>query len=255
MEGPIVNLVGISKSFGPVRAVQDVDFHVGQSEIVGLVGDNGAGKSTLIKILSGVHQADKGEIYYEGEKVVISSPIEARNMGIETIYQDLALVEDLPIYRNIFLARELKNRYLGFLKLLDDKKMQVEAEKTLETLHIDCGEVDQTVRHLSGGQRQCVSLARSIYYDAKLLAMDEPTAALGVAESTEVLNLIRNLKEQGRSVIVVTHNLNHIFSVCDRISVLRRGKMVGSRYTKETTTDEITDMILGRGRFRPEAAS
>jgi len=255
VEGPIVKLVGISKSFGPVKALQDVDFHADHGEIVGLVGDNGAGKSTLIKILSGVHPADKGETYFEGKKVVLSSPIDARNLGIETIYQDLALVEDLPIYRNIFLARELTNRHLGFLRLLDDKKMQAEAVKTLGTLHIDCGTVEQTVRHLSGGQRQCVSLARSIYYNARLLAMDEPTAALGVAESTEVLNLIKHLKEQGRSVIVVTHNLNHIFSVCDRISVLRKGKMVGSRYTKDTTINEITDMILGRGMSRPEAAS
>lgn len=246
---PLVRMEGMSKAFERVRALEEVDLHVDRREILGLVGDNGAGKSTLIKILSGVHPADKGEIYFEGKRVHIADPMQARELGIETIYQDLALVDDLKIYRNIFLAREFKKRYLGIVRLLDEGKMKSEAEGVLKRLGIEIASTDDTVRTLSGGQKQCVALARSVYFDAKLLVMDEPTAALGVAESTLVLDMMRNLKEHGKSVIVITHNLAHIFSVCDRIMVLQHGRKVGERYTRDTSVDEITDMIIGRGQY------
>jgi simple sugar transport system ATP-binding protein len=246
----LVKMAGITKTFGPVVALEDVDFHVDHQEIVGLVGDNGAGKSTLIKILAGVHRADKGHIYMDGSKVSFSSPMDARENGIETIYQDLALVEDLRIYRNIFLAREIVKSYLG-IKLLDDKKMAQESVRALQGLSIAIpGSVRQPVRTLSGGQRQCVAVARSIYFDARVFAMDEPTAALGVAESREVLELIKDLKNRGKSCIVITHNLHHIFSVCDRITVLCKGKVVGDYTTKDTTMDEVEDAILGKGLMR-----
>jgi len=241
----LLEMVGITKSFGPVTALQNANFHADHKEIVGLVGDNGAGKSTLIKILSGVHRPDKGDIFLEGTRVHFSSPNDSRAMGIETIYQDLALVEDLRIYRNLFLAREITKSYLG-MRLLDDKKMRKESERAMEGLRIPIGSVNQVVRTLSGGQRQCVAVARSIYFDSKLFAMDEPTAALGVAESHEVLDLIKDLKKRGKSCIVITHNLHHIFSVCDRITVLRKGQVVGDYVTKDTSVEEVEGVILGK---------
>lgn len=248
LEEPLVKMESICKFFGPVKALDKVDFYVGRSEIVGLVGDNGAGKSTLVKVLSGIYPPDEGRIYLEGRRVEFSSPSQARMLGIETIYQDLALVEDLPIYRNIFLGKEPLKRF-GIFSILDERKMKEESEKVLKLLKINIRSVDVPVKYLSGGQRQSVAIARAVYYRAKLLLMDEPTTALGAAEVESVLELIRNVKKEGRSIVIISHNLPMILSVCDRVTVLRKGKVVGNKYTKDLTIEEVTDMIIGRGKY------
>jgi len=248
LEEPLVKMESICKFFGPVKALDKVDFYVGRSEIVGLVGDNGAGKSTLVKVLSGIYPPDEGRIYLEGRRVEFSSPSQARMLGIETIYQDLALVEDLPIYRNIFLGKEPLKRF-GIFSILDERKMKEESEKVLKLLKINIRSVDVPVKYLSGGQRQSVAIARAVYYRAKLLLMDEPTTALGAAEVESVLELIRNVKKEGRSIVIISHNLPMILSVCDRVTVLRKGKVVGNKYTKDLTIEELTDMIIGRGKY------
>jgi ABC-type sugar transport system ATPase subunit len=234
--------VGISKWFGPVKALDNVNFRVGHNEIVGLVGDNGAGKSTLVKIFSGVYPPTEGDIFIEGEKIRYRSSIEARNKGIETIYQDLAIIEDLPIFRNIFLAKELT---YGPLRLLDQKRMRTEAQRGLEELKIIMPPVNESVRFLSGGQRQVVAVSRALIRDARLTFMDEPTAALGVAESRQVLEIIKSLKAKGRSAVVVAHNLRHVMSVCDRLVVLRMGKVVSELNSGDVSVDEVEEIIVG----------
>ncbi len=234
--------VNISKWFGPVKALDKVNFQIGHNEIVGLVGDNGAGKSTLVKVFSGVYAPTEGEIYVEGTKTRYRSSIDARNLGIETIYQDLAIIEDLPIFRNIFLAKEAT---YGPLHLLDQKRMRAGAQKGLDELKINMPSVNESVRYLSGGQRQTVAVARALIRDAKLTFMDEPTAALGVAESRQVLDTIKRLKEKGKSAVVVAHNLRHVMSVCDRLVVMRMGKVVSELPTSEVSVDEVEEIIVG----------
>jgi len=242
---PLVRMVGISKSFGPVEALQDVDFEVYPNEIVGLVGDNGAGKTTLIKILCGVYQPDKGEIYFQERRVKFKSPREARDLGIEVSHQDLALVDQLNVYRNIFLGSEETKRHLGIVRLLDEKKMANETDKLMDALKVRIPSVNSVVGTLSGGMKQAVAISRCVYFKAKLVILDEPTAALGVSEAEATLELIRRMKETA-SVVVITHNLQHIFSVVDRIVVLRHGRIAGNRPRKDTTQDEIYAMILAR---------
>ena len=241
----LLEAVNISKNFGSVKALDRVNFSVHRQEIVGLLGDNGAGKSTLVKIISGFHQPDNGELLIEGVKTELRSPAMSRRLGIETIYQELALVDDLSIYRNMFLAKELRRRRLGVLNLLDDKRMREEAERALGDLKIDISSVRDPVRFLSGGQRQSVSTARAVMSDAKLFLMDEPTAALGVAESRQVLSIIRELKNKGKSVVVITHNIRHIVSICDRVVIMRRGKAVADMAAQGLSVDDVEDMIVG----------
>jgi len=246
MEGaPLVRMVGISKSFGLVQALQDADFEVYPNEIVGLVGDNGAGKTTLVKILCGVSQPDKGEIFFQGKRVKFKSAREARNLGIEVSHQDLALVDQLNVYRNIFLGSEETKRHLGMVSLLDEKKMANETDKLMEDLNVTIPSIKSPVRTLSGGMKQAVAISRCVYFSARLVILDEPTAALGVSEAEATLELIRRMKERS-SVVVITHNLQHIFSVVDRIVVLRHGRIVGNSRRKDTTQDEIRALILGR---------
>ena len=237
---------GIRKSFGAIQALKGVDFEVGYREIVGLVGDNGAGKSTLMKILAGALLPDDGEIWIEGKKAYISSPKEARQYGIEMVYQDLALAGNLDVSANVFLGRE-KTYYIRNLKtpVLHRRMMEQIAEELLMRLGARLPNLKQKVRYLSGGQRQAVAIARALLAKAKLVLMDEPTAALGVVEAERVLDLIRRLKEEGVSVVFITHRLPHIFAVCDRIIVLRAGQRVGERKTSETTMEEITQLIVG----------
>jgi len=242
---PLVRMVGICKSFGTVQAVKDVDFEVYPNEIVGLVGDNGAGKSTLIKILCGIYPPDKGEIYFEGRRVRFRSAKEPRELGIEVTHQDLALAEQLNVYRNVFLGREEIKTHLGMMSYLDDKKMASETRRLLENLQIKIPSVSSMVRTLSGGMRQAVAISKCAYFRAKLVIMDEPTAALGISEAEATLELIKRLKEVS-SVVVITHNLQHIFYVVDRIVVLRHGQVVGSKLRLDTTQDEISGLILGR---------
>lgn len=243
---PLLQIADITKRFGGLVAVDNVSMDVNVGEVVGLVGDNGAGKSTLIKMVSGVYQPDGGEIYFDDQKVTFISPGEARDLGIETIYQDLALAENLDVGANIFLGREIKRHYFGkLIHTLDRPKMRDESADILSRLDIQIPSLTQQIRNLSGGQRQAVAIARTIYWNAKLVIMDEPTAALGVPEQRKVLTLVRTLCDQGVPVIIISHNMQDVFAVADRIVVLRRGKKVGERMAAETTPDEIVSLMVG----------
>jgi len=235
----------ITKRFGGLTAVDRVSVGVRAGEALAVLGDNGAGKSTLIKLVSGVYVPDGGEILVEGQPARIASPMDALAAGIETIYQDLALAENLDVGANIFLGRERLRRRLGFLDVLDDAAMEAEAQKVLDRLDIHIPSLRSTIRTLSGGQRQAVAISRSIYWKAKVLIMDEPTAALGIAEQRKVLNLVRTLKDQGLGIIIISHQMYDVFEVADRIAVMRRGVLVGERLVKETTADEVVGLIVG----------
>jgi D-xylose transport system ATP-binding protein len=236
-----LRLRGISKSFGAVRALYEVDFEVDAGEVVGLVGDNGAGKSTLIKVISGVAPADEGEIFLEGKLVHISNPQAANNLGIETVYQDLALCDNLDVVANLFLGREERS----FLRSLDEIDMEKQALSVLSTLNVKLPSTRTPVATLSGGQRQSVAVAKSILRKAKVVLLDEPTAALGVAQTRQVLNLIRRLRDQGLAVVVISHNLADVFEVVDRVIVLRLGRRVGTFDIKTTTPEQIVASITG----------
>jgi ABC-type sugar transport system ATPase subunit len=242
----LLQAVNLTKRFGGLTAVDHASLDVNTGEVIGLVGDNGAGKSTLIKMIAGVYQPDEGEIIFNGKKVALSSPREARNLGIETIYQDLALAENLDVGSNIFLGREIRRPYLGGLvHTLNRPKMRSESAGILSRLDIPIASLTQQIRNLSGGQRQAVAIARTIYWNAKLIIMDEPTAALGVAEQRKVLKLVRTLSEQGVPVIIISHNMQDVFAVSDRIIVMRRGKKVGELIAKKTTPDEVVSLMVG----------
>jgi len=237
---------GIVKNFGPVRALRGVDLRLDRHEVLGLVGDNGAGKSTLMKVLTGVHQPDAGQIFFEGQQVQFESPHDSRMNGIEMVYQDLALAGNLSVANNIFLGREMTRSYLGgLIKLLDHKGMANDAVRLLERLRIDIKSVNFRVETLSGGQRQAVAIGRSAGFEAKIVIMDEPTAALAVKEVSKVLDLIHGLKDHDVSVILISHRLQDIFAVCDRIMVLRQGQVVGNTPKSETNMDEIVALITG----------
>ena len=244
MSEPLLEARNINKRFGGVHALENVSFRVGAGEVVALAGDNGAGKSTLIKIISGVFQPDEGELHYAGEKVVFENPQDARGRGIETIYQDLALADNLDVGANVFLGREPMRRVFG-LPMIDRKKMREESAHALDALDIGLDRLDRPVRALSGGQRQCVAIGRAIHWKARILIMDEPTAALGVPEQRRVMALIRSLKSSGVGVIFISHNLADIFDVTDRIVVLRRGVNVGERPTQGANADEIVRLMVG----------
>ncbi len=238
---PRLRLRGISKSFGAVRALYEVDFEVNAGEVVGLVGDNGAGKSTLIKVISGVGPADEGEIFLEGKQVHITNPQAANNLGIETVYQDLALCDNLDVIANLFLGREERS----FLRSLNEIDMEKQALNVLRTLDVKLPSTRTAVATLSGGQRQSVAVAKSILRQAKVVLLDEPTAALGVAQTRQVLNLIRRLRDQGLAVVVISHNLADVFEVVDRVIVLRLGRRVGTFDIKTTTPEQIVASITG----------
>ena len=245
-DAPLVEMRNISKTFGAVKALQNVNFEVMPAEIVGLVGDNAAGKSTLMKILSGAYVADQGEIWMNGNKVHISNPVDSRNLGIEMLYQNFALAGNINIYQNIYLGRELTRNYLGGLfKILDKKMMADRSYELISRLKIDVHRVTKRVKELSGGQQQSVAISRVIAFNAQLIIMDEPTANLGIKEVGRLLDLIRRLKDQGISVIFISHRLDDIFSVGDRVIVLKRGKRIGMRQTKETTEKEVVRLIVG----------
>lgn len=238
---PRLSLRGISKSFGAVRALTDVDFEVYAGEVVGLVGDNGAGKSTLIKTISGVGPADSGEIFMDGQSVRINNPQGAASLGIETVYQDLALCDNLDVVSNLFLGREKRS----FLRSLDEAEMERRALEVLSSLDVKLPSVRALVAALSGGQRQSIAVAKCILRQAKVVLLDEPTAALGVAQTKQVLALIRRLREQGLAVVVISHNLADVFEVVDRVVVLRLGRRVGSFNIKDTTPERIVAAITG----------
>jgi len=243
---PIVRMQKIHKYFGPVRALQGVDLHLQRREVLGLVGDNGAGKSTLMKVLSGVYQADQGQIYLVDRLVRFRSPHDSRAAGIEMVYQDLALAGNLDVAANIFLGQETtKKRLRGIFDFLDHQRMADEATRLLERLRIDIRSVKTPVEKLSGGQRQAVAIARSMEFHARVVIMDEPTAALAVREVSKVLDLIRGLKEHDVAVILISHRMQDIFEVCDRIMVLRQGRKVGDLPRSETDMDGVVALITG----------
>lgn len=243
---PLVRMEKISKSFGPVQALCQVDLTLHRQEIVGLVGDNGAGKSTLMKVLTGVYQPDEGEIYFSGRRMRFNSPHDSRNAGIEMVYQDLALAGNLHVAGNIFLGRELAKKSLGGLfRFLDHKGMAHEAASLLKRLKIEIQSVNLKVETLSGGQRQAVAVARSMGFNARVVVMDEPTAALAIKEVAKVLELIESLKEHDVSVILISHRMQDIFEVSDRIIVLRQGRKVGDLVRSQTTMDEVVALITG----------
>ena len=253
----ILEMCHISKTFGAVTALVDVSIKLRQGEVLALVGDNGAGKSTLIKILSGFHQPDSGTIVSKGKEVHFGSPRDARAHGIETVYQDLALIGDLSVYHNMFLGREYHKRILG-LKLLDNRKMRDLAKTYLDTLGIEIPSVNRMVDLLSGGQRQSVAVARSIYSSPTVLVLDEPLAALGVREGAHVLGLIQSLRRQRNvSIILIVHNYNQVFEVCDRINFLHSGEIVLDASTSDTTEEELIRIVksgLGREAIAAAAA-
>jgi simple sugar transport system ATP-binding protein len=242
---PLLEVRNLSKNFGPVEALKDLTMMVRAGEVVALAGDNGAGKTTLIKAISGVYQPSSGEILLNGQPVTFASPHEARDMGIETIYQDLALADNLSIGANIFLGREPMRRALGVLPVLDRARMAEAAKSTMALLDFHVSRLDAPVSNFSGGQRQAVAIGRAVYWNAQILIMDEPTAALGVPEQRKVIALIHQLKAQGRGVIFISHNLQDIFAVADRIVVLRRGVQAGERRISETTHDEVVRLMVG----------
>jgi ABC-type sugar transport system ATPase subunit len=242
----LLRVTNLTKRFGGLTAVNNVSLDVNIGEVIGLIGDNGAGKSTLIKMVSGVYKPDDGEMFFKGQKVDFVTPRDARDIGIETIYQDLALAENLDVCSNIFLGREILNNYMGGLvKTVNRGRMREEAVKALDRLDIRLPSLTQQVLNLSGGQRQAVAIARSIYWNAKLMIMDEPTAALGVSEQRKVLRLVKTLCDQGVPVIIISHNMQDIFAVATRIVVMRRGKKVGERFTNQTSADEIVGLMVG----------
>jgi simple sugar transport system ATP-binding protein len=246
---PALEMTHISKSFGAVTALVDVTLNLRKGEVLALVGDNGAGKSTLIKIMSGFHRADAGSMRVEGTEVRFTSPREARAHGIETVYQDLAMIGDLSVYHNMFLGREYHRRVLG-LNLLDNARMRTLAQSHLKSLGISIPDVDGTVDMLSGGQRQCIAVARSIYASPSILILDEPLAALGVRESGYVLGLIQKLRQQREvSVVLIVHNYSQIFEVCDRINFLHAGEIVLDVSTADTSEEELIRIVKsGLGR-------
>lgn len=243
MSEPILEARNLTKRFGGVTALNNVSFELFPGEVLALAGDNGAGKSTLIKCISGVHLPEEGQIFLEGKEMRFSNPREARAAGIETIYQDLSLADNLDVGANVFLGREPMRRRLG-LPMLDRAKMRSEASTVLDTLDIQTA-LDRPVNALSGGQRQAVAIGRAIYWKARLLIMDEPTAALGVPEQRKVVELIHRLKAQGVAIIFISHNLGDIFAVADRILVLLRGSKAGERKASETHGDEIVKLMVG----------
>ena len=238
---PRLLMRGINKSFGAVRALTDVDFEVYPGEVVGLVGDNGAGKSTLIKAIAGVGPADSGEIFVEGQPVKITSPQVATRLGIETVYQDLALCDNLDVVANLFLGREEHTQALS----LRENDMELRGLGVLRTLEVKIPSVRSLVASLSGGQRQSIAVAKAILRNARVVLLDEPTAALGVAQTRQVLNLILRLRDQGLAVVVISHNLADVFEVVDRVIVLRLGRRVATFDIKSTTPERVVSAITG----------
>lgn len=241
----LLELKNIYKNFGGVKALEDVSLGLNHNECLAVVGDNGAGKSTLMKIISGAIKQDAGEIYLEGEQVKINNPQDSVSLGIQMTYQDLALVDCLDIPKNLFLGRELCKKVLGFIDFVRIKKMREDSKHHLKNLGIEIDYINERVKNLSGGQRQIIAISRAVYWSTKIIILDEPTAALGVKESKKVLNLINGLKRRNLSVIVISHNLQHVFTIADRVLILRRGRKVGERPIKETDGDEVVKLITG----------
>ena len=246
MVRPLLEAVGLVKNYGHVQALREADFSVGAGEIVALIGDNGAGKSTLVKMLSGASRPDGGEIRLDGELVTLSNPLEAQRLGIETVYQDLALAPDLDGSANLYLGRELRRQgWLGHLGVLDNKAMRAGARTAFEHLGVDLQNAQTEVANLSGGQRQSVAVARSVAWASRIVFLDEPTAALGVLQTGRVLDVVRRIRDRGIAVVLISHNMPQVLEVADRIEVLRRGRRVAQYRAADTSVDQLVGAMTG----------
>ena len=244
---PVMDAINISKSFGAVNALIEASTALYAGQVKAIVGDNGAGKSTFLKILSGLIQPDSGEIHFEGAPVKFEAPIEALNLGVQTVYQDLALIDTMTATQNVYVGREKlsNNPLLRTLRIVDDKDMTSHAMEVLSELGIKIPSLKDTVRKMSGGQRQCLAIARAMLFGHKVIILDEPTAALGVHESAQVLAVINKLRERGLAVVLVSHNMQHVFEISDSVLVMRLGKSIATRLRKDSSTQEIVGLITG----------
>ena len=244
---PLLSMTHIDKSFGEVEVLTDVDFKVGHKEIVGLVGDNGAGKSTLIKIITGVHPPTSGEVYYKGEKITLHSVKRSRELGIETVYQERALADQQALWRNVFAGRELIHKF-GFLKV----KQQKQETNALLRDHIGFTSkaitTDSMVLSLSGGEKQGIAIGRALYFEADLIILDEPTMGLSLSETRKVLDFVRNIKEQGKSAIFISHNIYYVYPVADRFVILDRGKIAGEFLKQDISQDDLVEKMVQLAR-------
>ena len=242
----VLRVENIVKRFGSVTALRDVSMHLRKGEVLGLIGDNGAGKSTLVKIITGFHRPDEGRMFIEGEEVQLKSVSQAQAIGIRTVYQDLALVNDLSVYHNMFLNGEVTLRPLPFL---NNRKMKERTRRYLDDMGVNIPSIDTEVAMLSGGQRQAIAVARAVYSEAKILLLDEPLAAMGAKEGAMILDLIQRLKNVGEvSIILIAHNYAHVFEVCDRVNVLQHGRISYDKPTSETSVEELTDLMVSEYR-------
>jgi len=240
MRKPSVELKNISKNFGGIKALDSVTVELYPGEVLGLLGHNGAGKSTLIKILSGALLKDSGQIIIDGNEAIINNPRDAKNYGIETIYQNLALAENLNPTANVFLGREITNTF----GILDNESMEHETSNILDKLKLHIQSLKEEVKNLSGGQRQAIAISRAVYFDAKILIMDEPTAALGPEETAKVSDLIHNLKKQNITIILISHDIHDVFEYSDRVAVLKNGSLVGKKLVSEVSKEDVLKMII-----------
>lgn len=245
----ILEAKNICKSFGKVIAVKNVSFNLHYGEILGLLGDNGAGKTTLIKMIVGLFTPNSGDIYYNGKRVKFTSPAEARKEGIEIVYQNLSLIDLMNIRQNFFLGKEINRKILGF-NFLDNKKMDKECKKSMEWLGIKVRSSNEDVSLLSGGERQSICIGRSMYFGANLIILDEPTAALSVKESKKVLEFIKRVKEEGISVVHISHNIYHAYEVCDRFLLMDHGIIIGEFVRNDVTTNDLIN-IISKGEIDP----
>ena len=247
----VLRVEHIAKRFGPVTALRDVNLHLKKGEVLGLLGDNGAGKSTLIKIISGFQKQDSGQMWLHGEPYQPKSVGDARAKGIDTVYQDLALIDELSVYHNLFLRRE---RLLKLLPLLDNRRMKREARTALDEIGIHIPRIDVSVARLSGGQRQAIAVARTVNSNADIILLDEPLAAMGAKEGAQILDLVARLKDEGRvSIIMILHNYVHVLQACDRVSMIQDGAIALDKPTAETSVEELTDIVVNEYRRAREA--
>ena len=247
----VLRVEHIAKSFGPVTALRDVSLHLKKGEVLGLLGDNGAGKSTLIKTICGFQKQDSGAMWLKGEPYEPRSVDHARSLGVDVVYQDLALIDELTVYQNMFLCREER---LSWLPFLDARRMKRETRKSLDEIGINLPRLDVPVARLSGGQRQSIAVARGVYSDADILLLDEPLAAMGAKEGAQILDLVARLKEEGKvSIIMILHNYVHVLEACDRVSMIQDGAIALDKPTAETSVEELTDIVVNEYRRAREA--
>jgi fructose transport system ATP-binding protein len=242
---PVIAVQGLTKHYGGVKALTDAAFQLSPGEHVAIVGDNGAGKSTFVRLITGVEQPSRGDILMDGQKVAFESPLNAREQGVETVFQNLALAEDLDVPSNIFMGREITRINLGPLSVLNHRAMRAQSVEMLKTTGVKIQDLSEPMRGMSGGQRQCVAIARAAGFAKKLIILDEPTAALGVQETARVEEIIRKLKSRGVPLIIISHNLRQVFDLVDRIYVFRQGSIICSRLKSQTSPEEIVGLITG----------